>query len=42
MPLHQGDTKEIISANIIELIKAGKSEKEAVSIAYAEAGKSNK
>lgn len=40
MPLKSGSSKEIISANIAELIKSGHEKKQAVAIAYANARKS--
>jgi hypothetical protein len=42
MPLLNGSSKEIISANIAELIRSGKPEKQAVAIAYDHAKKSKK
>ena len=41
MPLQSGSSKQIISANIAELIKSGHEKKQAVAIAYANARKSN-
>ena len=40
MPLKSGSSKEVISANIAELIKSGHEKKQAVAIAYANARKS--
>jgi uncharacterized protein len=40
MPLKSGHSKEVISSNIAELIKAGHSQKQSVAIAYANARKS--
>jgi hypothetical protein len=37
MPLLNGNSKEIISQNISELIRSGKPEKQAVAIAYSHA-----
>ena len=39
MPLRKGATKAVIRANIRELIKSGKSQKQAVAIAMNRAGK---
>ncbi len=41
MPLREGSSKEVISANIATEIKAGKDPKQAAAIAYNKAGKSN-
>ena len=38
MPLKQGSSKEVISANIAELINTGHDPDQAVAIAYREAG----
>lgn len=38
MPLKQGNSQEVISENIAELIKAGHSQEQAAAIAYKEAG----
>jgi len=40
MPLKKGSSKETISKNISELRHSGYPEKQAVAIAYSEAGKS--
>lgn len=40
MPLLKGSSKEIISSNISELRKSGRSERQAIAIAYSQAGKS--
>jgi hypothetical protein len=40
MPLKSGKSKKAISANIGELIRSGRPEKQAVAIAYSKAGKS--
>lgn len=42
MPLAKGSSKKTISKNIATEIRAGKSPKVAVAIAYAKAGKSRK
>ena len=42
MPLREGRSKVVISANIAELIRAGKPRDQAVSIAPSKAGKSRK
>lgn len=41
MPLEPGSSKEAISHNIAAEIEAGKPKKQAVAIAYSEAGKSS-
>lgn len=41
MPLIQGSSKETIHSNIKKLIGEGYKRKQAVAIAYSEAGKSN-
>ena len=40
MPLREGRSKVVISANIAELIRAGKPRDQAVAIALSKAGKS--
>jgi len=42
MPLKKGKSKEVISANIAELIRSGREKKQAAAIAYEEAGMSRK
>ena len=42
MPLKKGRTKKIISGNISELVHSGRPQKQAVAIAYSEAGLSRK
>lgn len=39
MPLRKGSGKSIISANIKELMKSGRSQKQAIAIAMNKAGK---
>jgi hypothetical protein len=40
MPLKRGSSKEIVSANIRELVKSGRPQKQAIAIAMDKAGKS--
>lgn len=40
MPLKSGSSKKVIAANIAELVRSGKPQKQAVAIAYEKAGKS--
>lgn len=40
MPLKSGSSKEVISANIAELIRSGRTKEQAVAIAMKKAGKS--
>ena len=40
MPIEKGSSKEVISKNIETEMNAGKPQKQAVAIAYSEAGKS--
>ncbi len=42
MPLMKGSSDAVISANIAELRKSGRPEKQAVAIAFSKAGKSKK
>lgn len=42
MPLKRGSSKKVISANIKAEMAAGRPQKQAVAIAYAKAGKSDK
>ena len=40
MPLKRGSSKKVISQNIAELVKSGRPQKQAVAIAFANAGQS--
>jgi hypothetical protein len=42
MPLQKGKSKAVVSANIGELVKSGRPQKQAVAIAMSEAGLSRK
>lgn len=42
MPLQQGSSKKVISQNIKTLVKEGRPQKQAIVIAFSQAGKSNK
>ena len=42
MPLKKGSSKQTVSANIKELIKSGRPQKQAVAIALSEARRSGK
>lgn len=40
MPLARGTSKRVISKNIGELVRSGREKKQAIAIAYSQAGKS--
>lgn len=42
MPLEKGSSKETISRNIATEVREGRPQKQAIAIAYSEAGKSRK
>jgi len=42
MPLQKGKSEKVISRNIAELMKSGYPQRQAIAIAYSEAGKSKR
>jgi hypothetical protein len=42
MPLKKGKSKKVISSNIAELRRSGRPQKQAIAIAYSQAGKYTK
>ena len=42
MPLKKGKSKKVISSNIAELMRSGRPQRQAIAIAFSEAGKSRK
>ena len=40
MPLQSGKSDKVVSANIAELVKSGRPQKQAIAIAYSKAGRS--